>query len=307
MIQELKRNQRDFENQVRLFAEHGDDGRLERLGSMRDRQETLMQHLRENLPIGMDFKKAKEIMKDSFYGVEETKRQLDWAAGFNEKDMGPIPFSPRELREAQESGQYLIHRFSKDVFGDEVTPSFIRSQAPDRLQTKEMLEGVFTYIESGSGQDEVYESGWRIGDLRPLIKGMNYFDALSKVAKQVGELGAFVNVVTDLKNKLQINLRNKSVSDRELMKLAERGLGHLGSYRHSVEEFYYDAIVTGLLPEIIHSHASSRYVTSTKTSTGFVEIDVSLKEDRTMSAQIVFFRLADWSQTEDSMSFQRSE
>ncbi|MCC7522766.1 hypothetical protein IT407_03130 [Candidatus Uhrbacteria bacterium] len=134
---------------------------------MRSRQENLSAEMRYELPIGMDFERAKLIMgEERFFGAEKTRARIDWSIGFDEKEMGPIPFSPKELHDAVEEGKYLIHRFSKDISGNDVTMTYLRMNAPDSLPQKKSLEGLYAGSEGRNLQDMSVKSGWYLSSLR---------------------------------------------------------------------------------------------------------------------------------------------
>jgi hypothetical protein len=165
-LNELKLNQREIHDQLKIFHFTGDQEVWDRLGIMRHRQENLSAQMRYELPIGMDFERAKRIMgREGFFGAEETREKLDWSTGFNERDMGPIPFSPKELHDAVEEGQFLIHRFSKDLSGDDVTMKYLRMNAPNRMESREWLEGLFAGLEQYGLENETIKPGWYLGQL----------------------------------------------------------------------------------------------------------------------------------------------
>lgn len=165
MLNELRLNQREIDDFVKLFAKTGlvDEKRWEIMNS---RQKLVADSLRYELPIGKDFERAKLIMGEDYFGASESERRLRWGRGFQEQGMGPIPFSPKELHDAKEQKQYLIHRFSKDVSGEDVTMTYLRMNAEDSLPQKKSLEGLYAGMEVRNMQDAVVKSGWYLSSLR---------------------------------------------------------------------------------------------------------------------------------------------
>lgn len=164
MLNELKLNQREINDFIKRFAESGQNNE-KRWKTMVSRQELVRNTLRYELPIGVDFERAKLIMGDRYFGAIESERRLGWGAGFNTRDIAPIPFSPKELHDAIEQKQFLIHRFSKDATGEDVTMTYLRMHAEDSLPQKKSLEGLYAGMEVRNMQDAVVKSGWYLSSL----------------------------------------------------------------------------------------------------------------------------------------------
>ncbi len=304
-LKELRLNQREINDFVKRFAESGveDEKRWE---TMTARQALVADTLRYQLPIGMEFERAKLIMGEDYFGPQESELRLEWGMGFNEAHMGPIPFSPEELHEAKERGQYLIHRFEKNSFDDEVTIKYLRDAAPNRDGSKQMLEGLFAGIEQLSLENSTVTSGWRLADLEPqFARATNYAEAVGLALEQSPDK-ELQEKISKVERSILTNRVNKSVSDVALHEIATRELGHLTKYRHSMKEFYYDAIITGKLPAIIRTWATHNFITSNDDWDGaFYKIDVNLRDDGSIDTEVAASKLSDWNLQLDTFSFQR--
>jgi len=84
---------------------------------------------------------AQEIMKQDFMGPEQVKKAF--GIEIPEEEIPPIPFSPEELEQAKELGQFLVLRYNKAPDGEPLTIKKMNEMLQDKFTEEDKGEILF--------------------------------------------------------------------------------------------------------------------------------------------------------------------